>query len=130
MSKAIVEYKGDSLFESTLGKQSVKMDLPASMGGKDRAMTPTELFAVSLAGYVNALVVSYCREMKIESDGLAVTLAYDKWDQPNWLGYFRLYIKMPGKDWEAHKEGILRAAKRCPVHETIFHHNPLVIEIE
>lgn len=130
MSKATVEYKGDALFEGVSGKHSVKMDLPASMKGKDRAMTPTELFAVSLAGYVNALVVSYCREMKIQSDGLVVTLEYDKWDQPNWLGYLRIHIKMPGKDWEAHKDGILRAAERCPVHETIFHHHPLAIEIK
>ena len=130
MGAAIVKYKGDSLFEATSGKQKIQIDLPAPMGGKDRGMTPTELFAVSLAACINALVVNYCRDMKIKHDGIVVTLEYDKLDQPARLGNFKAHIKMPAKDWETRKDGILRAAERCPVHETIHYHKGLTIEVE
>ena len=130
MGKAVVEYKGDSLFEAASGNHKLKIDLPAPMGGKDRGMTPTELFAVSLAGCINALVVSYCRDMKIQSDGVVVTLEYDKLDHPSRLGNFKARIKMPARDWEARKDGIVRAAERCPVQETIRHHKGLTIEVE
>lgn len=130
MAKVTVAYKGDSLFEATSGNHTVKIDLPSPMGGKDRGMTPTEIFAVSLAGCINALVVNYCRDMKIQDNGIVVTLEYDKLDKPTRLGNFRARIKMPGKDWESRKDGILRAAERCPVHETIQHHKGLGVEVE
>lgn len=130
MGKAVVTYKGDSLFEAASGSHAIKIDLPPPMGGKDRGMTPTDLFAVSLASCINALVVSYCRDMKIQSDGIVVTLEYDKLDKPTRLGNFKAHIKMPGKDWEARKDGILRAAERCPVHETIHHHKGVGVEID
>ena len=49
MALAHAEYKGDMLFEVKSGNQMLRVDVPAAMGGKDRGMTPTELFAASLA---------------------------------------------------------------------------------
>jgi uncharacterized OsmC-like protein len=117
------------LFEAKSGNQTLRIDVPSAMGGKDRGMTPTELFATSLASCVSVLVVAYCRDMKIDATGLRVELTYDKLDQPTRLGHFKVAIKFPASGWESHKEGILRAAERCPVHETIRHHEGVEITV-
>ena len=129
MGVAIVKYKGDSLFEATSGKQTIQIDLPAPMGGKDRGMTPTELFAASLASCVTVLVVAYCRDMKIDPTGLSVDVTYDKLDNPSRLGHFKAAIHIPAGGWEPRKEGVLRAAERCPVHETIRHFEGVEITV-
>ena len=123
MASVNVQFKGDMLFEAKSGNQTLRTDVPAAMGGKERGMTPTELLATSLASCVSVLVVTYCRDMKIDATGMSVDLTYDKLDQPTRLGHFKVAIKFPAGGWESRKEGILRAAERCPVHETIRHHH-------
>ena len=129
MASVNVQFKGDMLFEAKSGNQTLKVDVPAPMGGKDRGMTPTELFAASLASCVGVLVVAYCKDMKIDPTGLSVDVTYDKLDQPTRLGHFKAAIKIPAGGWESRKEGVLRAAERCPVHETIRHHEELEITV-
>jgi len=129
MASVNVQFKGDMLFEAKSGNQTLRIDVPSAMGGKDRGMTPTELFATSLASCVSVLVVAYCRDMKIDATGMSVDLTYDKLDQPTRLGHFKVAIKFPASGWESHKEGILRAAERCPVHETIRHHEGVEITV-
>ena len=119
MASVSVQFKGDMLFEAKSGNHTLKIDVPAPMGGKDRGMTPTELFAASLASCVGVLVVAYCKDMKIDPTGLSVDVTYDKLDKPPRLGHFKVAIKIPAGGWESRKDGIVRAAQRCPVHETI-----------
>ena len=38
-------------------------------------------------------------------------------------------IKIPAGGWESRKEGVLRAAERCPVHETILHHEGIEVTV-
>ena len=64
------------------------------------------------------------------SAGLKVDLSYDWLENPTRLGKFRAEIKIPKGDWQARKDGILRAADRCPVHETIRHHEGLEVTVE
>ena len=119
MGKVRVEHKGDMLFEATAGNHKAQFDVPPAMGGKDRAMNPTEAFAVSLAACVNVLVTKYCKDMQIDPTGLTVELTYDKLESPSRLGNFKAAIKIPKGGWESRKDGVLRAADRCPVAETV-----------
>ena len=122
MASVNVQFKGDMLFEVKSGNQTLKVDVPAAMGGKGRGMTPTELFAASLASCIGVLVTAYCRDTKIDATGLTVDLTYEKLEQPSRLGNFKAAIKIPAGGWESRREGVLRAAERCPVHETIRGH--------
>jgi uncharacterized OsmC-like protein len=123
-------YKGDSLFELTAGNHTFPVDLPPAVGGKDRAVTPTALFACSLSACIGALAHMYCRDMKIDSEGLTVEVTYDKLEKPTRLGKFKAKIKFPKSGWEERKGGILRAAERCPVHETIINHEGIEFTVE
>jgi len=130
MPSVKASYKGDALFEVSAGEHTVAIDLPASMGGKDRAVTPTTLFASSLASCIAALVHLYCRDMKIDDEGLSVEVSYEKLERPARLGKFKAKVSIPKEGWEARKDGILRAAHRCPVHATIIHHEGLDVTVE
>jgi uncharacterized OsmC-like protein len=129
MASAHVQFKGDMLFEVKSGNQTLTVDVPAAMGGKDRGMTPTDLFAASLAACISVLVVAYCRDTRIDATGMSVELTYDKLDQPSRLGHFKAAIRIPAGGWEPRREGVLRAAERCPVHETIRHHEGLEVTV-
>jgi len=129
MSKVTVQYKGDMLFEATAGNHTVKIDVPPGFGGKDRAMNPGEAFAVSLASCVNVLVTRYCMDMKIDPAGLTVDLTYDKLEDPPRLGNFKAAIKIPKGGWESRKDGVVRAANRCPVAETVRQFKGLEITV-
>jgi uncharacterized OsmC-like protein len=122
-------YKGDTLFDVTTGNHTCLIDLPATVGGKDRAPTPTDLFVCSLTACIGALVYMYCRDMKIDSEGLTVEMSYEKLEKPARLGKFKATIHLPKGGWEQRKEGILRAANRCPVHETILRHEGLEVTV-
>lgn len=130
MSTVSATYKGDALFEVAAENHKFAVDLPPAVGGKGRAVTPTTLFACSLASCIGALVHMYCRDMKIDSEGLTVTVDYDKLEKPSRLGNFKAKIHLPKSGWEQRKDGILRAAERCPVHETILNHQGIEITVE
>lgn len=130
MATVTADYKGDTEFTVTAGNHTVGIDLPAGVGGKDRNITPTDMFACSLAACIGALVMMYCRDMKVDAEGLSIKLDYEKLDKPSRLGKFRATIKLPKGGWEARKEGILRAAQRCPVHETILNHEGIQFAVE
>ena len=75
-------YKGDMLFESKLGNHSLIIDVPASMGGSDRAPTPPEIFVASLGSCVAAFVASYCEKTGIDATDLSVDVTFDKVENP------------------------------------------------
>ena len=131
MSEVTVDYKGDMLFEAKAGSHTLTIDAPPGMKGRNRGPTPTELYATALASCVNILVTKYCQDMKIPAEGLKVTVTYDKLDTPARLGNFRCEIHMPpaATGWEARRDGIHRAAERCPVHESIRTHTGMEIKI-
>jgi hypothetical protein len=44
-----IQYKNDMLFEAQLGKHKIQIDVPSAMNGKNRGLTPPELFFLSMA---------------------------------------------------------------------------------
>lgn len=68
------------LFETTLCKHTILMDVPAAMGGADRAATPPQVFVASIGACVAALVADYCRHHDLDLTGLQVEVDFDKAD--------------------------------------------------
>ena len=131
MPVVTAEHKGDKLFEVKLEKQTLKVDLPVTSGGKERGPTPTGLCAASLASCIAAVVTMHCDSVKIDTTGLTVSMTYDKLEKPSRLGNFRATIRIPhGQFDEKRKDAILRAAERCPVHETIRLHSGVEFVLE
>ena len=62
----------------------------------------------------------YLKTRHIASDGLAVRVEADKAENPARLSWFRIDVTTPQLE-PRHQEGVLRAVKRCLVHNTLLH---------
>jgi putative redox protein len=120
MAKITTTYKGDMLFETPLGSHTLVTDVPAPMGGKDRAPTPPQIFVASLSTCVGAMVTNYCQNNGIDVEGLTVDVDFEKTDSPTRLTDLKITINMPNGDYIDREKAIRRVAEHCPVHETII----------
>ncbi|MEA2035963.1 MAG: OsmC family protein [Nanoarchaeota archaeon] len=118
MTSINIEQIDDWLFETKIGNYPLKIDVPAEMGGKDRALTPPQIFLASIASCTAAFLVKYCKTAAIDTTGLKVTLEFDKVENPVRLTNFKIKIDLPNAP-EEKKKAILKAAGYCPVHESI-----------
>ena len=112
-------YQGDMAFETVLGRHRLLIDVPAAMGGKDRAPTPPELFVASLGSCVAAFVASYCQRVGLDRRGLTVEVSYEKAAEPTRLVGLKVTIRLPHAVCGDRQEAIARVARHCPVHETM-----------
>jgi len=119
MATITTYHKGEMLFETELGKHSILVDVPASMGGSDRGPTPPEVFVASLGACVAALVANYCNKANLDTEGLSVDVDYAKAEDPTRLVDLNIKIKVPNADVSGREKAIARVAEHCPVHQTI-----------
>lgn len=119
MPTVTTAYAGDMLFETKIGAHVITADVPAAMGGKDRAPTPPDLFIASLGACVGAFVAQYCNRREIDPTSLSVDVSYEKADNPTRLQNLKVTIHLPACEVGDRREALLRVAEHCPVHETI-----------
>ncbi len=84
-------------------------------------MTPPELLLASLGSCAGYYAAEYLRARSLPVEGLNVRVHAEKAAQPARLGSFRIEVESPAIEDERHREGILRAARRCLVHNTLLH---------
>lgn len=119
MNVITTQHKGDMLFETQLGSHMLEIDVPESMGGKDRGPQPPEIFVASLGSCVAALVANYCNKSGLNTEGLSVDVMYEKASDPTRLADVKIKIDLPNADISGREKAIHRVADRCPVHQTI-----------
>lgn len=129
MATITTVYKGEMLFESKLGNHSILIDVPASMGGRDRGPTPPELFVASLGSCVGAFVADYCGRAGIDTRDLTVDVSFDKAEDPTRLANLKVRVNLPYGDCAKREQAIRRVAEHCPVHETIATLEGIEIEL-
>ena len=130
MPEITVQHLGDMAFETHIGNHKLTIDLPPENNGKDRGHTPPQLFIASLSSCIAAFAASYCNNAGINSEGLSVTLSYDKLTNPSLLGNFKARIKVPNGDPEKREKAIIRAAEHCLIHETIHSSPEIEVTLE
>ena len=121
MPMITTEYKGDMLFETTVGKHRLTIDVPSNIGGKDRGPMPPQLFIASLGSCVGALVAEYCERHEVDTRDMAVDVDFDKTDHPSRLTNIKVTVRLPNADCskQCRRDALRRVAEHCPVHETI-----------
>lgn len=112
-------YDGDMLFRTHSGSHDLVIDVPAPMGGKDRGMTPPEVFIASLGSCVGALVADYCGRSGLDATGMIVDVDFDKASDPTRLENLKVRILLPHTECGRREDAVRRVAEHCPVHETI-----------
>ncbi|HRE27501.1 MAG TPA: OsmC family protein [Anaerolineales bacterium] len=129
MATISTTYLGDMLFETQVGRHTIKIDVPAAMGGTDRAPTPPEFFVASLGSCIAAFVAQYCERSAIDAQDLRVDISYDKANDPTRLVNLKATVHIPNGDCGDRVGAIERVAAHCPVHATINTMEALQIEI-
>ena len=129
MGKITAKHVGDMLFEVKVGEHTIQMDVPESMGGSDRAMTPPQVTIASLSGCIAAFVTNYLKNAGLDTTGLSVDTEFEKTEAPACLTNIKVKINVPNADIEARRSAILKVASGCPVHNTLCHTDAVTIEI-
>jgi len=120
MIRVDVRHLGEVRFEADARGHRVLCDQPVSAGGANAGMTPPEFLLAALGTCAGYYAAEYLKTRHIASDGLAVRVEADKAENPARLSWFRIDVTTPQLE-PRHQEGVLRAVKRCLVHNTLLH---------
>ena len=119
MPEITVKHVGDMAFETQIGNHKLIIDIPPENSGKDRGPTPPQLFIASLSSCIAVFATSYCNNADINTEGLSVTLSFDKLTEPSRLGNLKAVIRIPKGDVGKRKKAVIHASEHCLIHETI-----------
>lgn len=104
-----------------MGDHKMIVDMPESMGGKNRGPMPPQIFAASLGACVGVLITDFCHKHNLDPEGLEVHASYEMAKQPIRISEIKVDIVLPNVacDDECTKKALAHVAEHCPVHETI-----------
>ena len=108
------------------------IDVPPSMGGRDRGPTPPKLLVASLGSCVAAFVASYCERTGLDTHDMTVDVTdatFDKAEEPTRLTDLRVIVNLPHVTCGERERAIRRVAAHCPVHETVATMSDIAFEI-
>ena len=119
--EAIIEHQGGVRFAVAARGHRLITDQPVELGGADGGMTPPELLLASLGACAAHYAAEYLRARSLPSAGLRVRVSAEKAPQPARLTEFSIDVELQPLEELRHHEGILRAVKRCLIHNTMLH---------
>jgi uncharacterized OsmC-like protein len=118
--QATVQYIDGVKFEVTARGHRLVCDQPTDNSGTDAGMAPPEFLLASLGTCAAFYALQYLRARSLPTAGLTVGVTAEKALGPARLASFRIEINVPELTDERHKEGVLRAAKACLIHNTLM----------
>jgi uncharacterized OsmC-like protein len=107
-------------FEAESRGLKVVSDQPAENGGQNTGMTPPEFLLAAIGSCMGYYALQYLRTRQLSTEGLTVKVEAGKAQQPARMDNFRILIDVAGLDDPRHREGVVRAAKNCLIHNTLL----------
>ena len=125
-----VTHLGGDAFAIDLGPHRVVVDQPASAGGEDRGPTPTDLFVGSLAACAGFFAWRFLRRHVPVGTSLAIGCVFDmSEDRPSRVAAVRLVIDVGAPLTDELHAGLVRAAERCTVRNTLENAPPVGVTV-
>ena len=115
-----VEYKGFT----------VKTDQPVRDGGDGTAPSPFDYFLVSLAACAGYYALAFCKERKLASEGLSVTMATERGEASKMIDKVTIRLGLPAGFPEKYKFAIVKAVDHCTVKAHILRAPQFEIVVE
>ena len=129
-SQVEVSYLGGESYAVVARGHTLLTDQPATAGGADTAMTPTELLVASLSSCVAFYAGRYLARHGLNRDGLHVTATFTAaTDRPARVAAVRLAIRVPGGIPPSRQAALLAVASHCTVHNTFRQAPDIAIEL-
>ncbi len=100
-----VEYKGFT----------VKTDQPVRDGGGGAAPSPFDLFLVSLAACAGYYALAFCKERKIPTEGLGVTMTTERGEVSKMIDKITVEVVPPAGFPEKYRAALVKSVDHCTV---------------
>jgi putative redox protein len=98
----------------------VKTDQPVRDGGHGTAPAPFDYFLVSLAACAGFYALAFCRERKISTEGLAMTMTAEKGETSKLIEKVTIAVVLPDGFPEKYKFAVVKAIDHCTVKANIL----------
>jgi len=129
-SQVEVSYLGGESYAVVARGHTLLTDQPATAGGADTAMTPTELLIASLSSCVAFYAGRYLTRHGLNRDGLHVTATFTAaTDRPARVSTVSLTIQVPNGIPPSRQAALLAVASHCTVHNTLRQPPDIAIEL-
>jgi len=110
-----VVFPGGARVDVLFGDFRICTDQSARSGGEGRAPTPFDLFLASLAACAGYYARRFCDERGLSTDGLGVSLGWDRDAQAGRLSKIRIAVVLPEEFPAKYREAIRRSVDLCAV---------------
>jgi ribosomal protein S12 methylthiotransferase accessory factor len=94
---------------------TVKTDQPVRDGGDGTAPSPFDLFLVSLAACAGYYALAFCKERKIPTEGLAVTMTTERGEVSKMIDKISIVVDPPAGFPEKYRLALSKAVDHCTV---------------
>jgi uncharacterized OsmC-like protein len=114
-----VKYLGNISFQAQAGGHTFTIDLSKDKGGSDLGMDPPEVFMASLGSCIGVYITRYCKNVKLNADGLDIHLDWCLSDDKTTIETINVRIELPNAEVGRRKDALLKVAGHCLIHNTI-----------
>jgi putative redox protein len=120
MSDLVVRHLEGDRFRIEIRGHALEVDQPIEDGGDDKAPTPTELFAASLASCVGFYAERFLRRHDLPVDGLTVECSFEMAsDRPARVVSIDLRVGLPAGVPGDRISALRAVVEHCTVHNTL-----------
>lgn len=120
MGEIVVGHVEGDRYRIRIGDHEVMVDQPLEQGGTDEGSTPTELFVASLASCAAFFAGRFLRRHLGTDQEFGVDCRFQMaYDAPSRVSSVHIDLVLPPDVPESVRDGALRAAERCTVHNSL-----------
>ncbi len=94
---------------------TVKTDQPVRDGGDGTAPSPFDYFLVSLAACAGYYALAFCKERKLATEGLSVTMTTERGEASKMIDKVTISLGLPAGFPEKYKFAVVKAVDHCTV---------------
>jgi ribosomal protein S12 methylthiotransferase accessory factor len=94
---------------------TVKTDQPVRDGGGGTAPSPFDYFLVSLAACAGYYALAFCKERKLATEGLSVTMTTERGEASKMIDKVTISLGLPAGFPEKYKFAVVKAVDHCTV---------------
>lgn len=122
-----MRFPGGVAVEAHHAGMTMQTDQPVKAGGGGTAPAPFDLFLASIGTCAGFYALRFCQERQIPTDGLAMTMDWERSPETKLITRIRIHVKLPASFPEKYRGAILRAIDQCAVKKHLV--EPPAIEV-
>ncbi len=128
METMTIDYEGGMKFRAHARQHDIISDQPPGKG-EDTGPTPPELLIASLGTCIGVYAKFFAQRHDISLEGMKIEMEWGRAENPTRVGEIRARITLPAGIPENYRQGILKSAASCLIHNTLTHSSGIEITL-